>query len=185
MESSSSQQSAVSTFILGGVAYRLERLSFQQSEWMGDYVLFDIDLGELTDVQVHDLVRQRGPLLAAIALLPDGTTRKQKSEQPWNEIEQLAWLFRATCEFAELKAVAVGFFFAHPFESLMGMQSGAQLARLVEKARAIAMPSESPLSSSPMAMSPSSGPSAPTLDPTTARDFSNDAPSIAPPSVPS
>lgn len=186
MEQRQDQAMETQIYTFDGVQYRMERLSFQQAQWMGEHVLHDVNLGELDELHVHELLRQRGHLLLAIALIPVGQTRKQKAEQPWPAIAELARSL-ASCPVEDVRAAGRDFFFSHPLVSLIGMLSGAQIRALREQALASAIASGSPnvSSCSATATSPSSEPSSPSGDRTSANAICSDGPSIAPPSGPS
>lgn len=173
-------------YTFDGSQYRMERLSFQQAQWMGEHVLRDVDLGELDELHVHELLRTRGHLLLAIALIPVGQTRRQKAEQPWSAIAELARVI-ASCPVEDLRAAGRDFFFSHPLASLIGMLSGAQIRALREQALASAIASGSPNASSSSATEtlPSSDGSSPSGDQTSALPISSDGPSIAPSNEPS
>lgn len=180
------EQTAPKLYEFDGVQYRMERLSFQQAQWMGEHVLFDVDLGEIDELRVHDLLRTRGHLLLAIALIEVTQTRKQKAEQPWTAVAALARSL-AGSPVEEICDAGKDFFFIHPYQSLIGMLSGEQIRKLRVQALglAIANGSVSASSSSATETLPSSAPSSPSGDPTSAIAISGDGSNIAPPSAPS
>lgn len=169
-----------------GAQYRMERLSFQQAQWMGEHVLFDVDLGAIDELRVHDLLRTRGHLLLAIALVEVTQTRRQKAEQTWPTVAALARSLAAS-PMEEIYEAGRDFFFIHPYQSLIGMLSGEQIRRLRTQALSLAIANGLPnaSSSSPMETSPSSAPSLPSGDQTNAMAICDDASSIAPLSGPS
>ena len=180
------QTTTAKIYEFDGVQYRMERLSFQQAQWMGEHVLFDVDLGEIDELRLHELLRQRGHLLLAIALIEVGQTRRDKSAQDWAAIATLARALAGN-PVDDILAAGRDFFFIHPYESLVGMLSGEQIRALRRKALALAIAngSRNVSSSSAMETSPSSAPSSPSGDRTIVSDICSDGSSTAPPSGPS
>lgn len=180
------EQAKPKIYEFDGVQYRMERLSFQQAQWMGEHVLFDVDLGEIDELRVHELLRTRGHLLLAIALIEVSQTRHQKAEQPWPAVAALARAL-AGSPVEDVCEAGKDFFFIHPYQSLVGMLSGEQIRKLREKAISLAIASGLPSASSSSATEtlPSSGHSSPTGDQTSAIDTCSVESNIAPPSAPS
>ena len=110
------------TYVIGGITYRLEPLSWQQCQWLGEHIFHDIDIQALDYAVIHDLLRQKGPLFMAICLLAEGQTRAQQATQPFSAIQALASRFAG-----ELTGGEVALFGPHFF----GFCQPAQLAMLI------------------------------------------------------
>ena len=101
------------TYTIGGGTYRMpEGLSWQQNKWLGEYIFKEVDLNRLDYGTIHDLLRDKGPLLMAICLVEEGQTRAEHSRLPWQTISQRAEQFAA-----ELSGQEVVLFGPHFFQS--------------------------------------------------------------------
>ena len=158
------------TYQIGGVAYRMpDGLSWQQNKWLGDHVFQGIDLQRLDYGTVHDLLRDKGPLLMAICLVAVGQTRADHSRLTWETISSRADTFAA-----ELSGQEVALFGPHFFRScqpdsmvmlIPGGQMQAEFEALAARLSAVGVNGSSTASSpSVTATSPSSAASSPTGD---------------------
>lgn len=100
---------------VGGITYRLELLSWQQHKWLADHVFKGIDMHRLNYATIHDLLREKGPLMMAICLLAEGVTRAQHSRLTIEAIRQRADDFAA-----EMTGGEVTLFGIHFFRSCLG-----------------------------------------------------------------
>jgi len=96
---------------IGGITYRLEPLSWQQHQWLAEQVFRDVDVRTIDYGAIHDIGRRVGPLFMAICLLAEGQTRKQKSQQDFAAIRQLADEFRGELDGQEVAIFCTHFFF--------------------------------------------------------------------------
>ena len=163
------QEISEQTYDIGGVIYRLEPQSWTQCKWLGQTIFKGIDVQTIDYATIHDLGRDRAPLFMAITLLADGQTRVEKSKLPWSAIEALAGEIEPHLTGWQVARFSTAFFFfCRPAEILM-LIPGRRLQDELQKLAASAVPgpsgSSEPSSSSPTAISPSSNPSAPSLDP--------------------
>lgn len=176
------------TYQIGGVRYRLEPLSWQQNKWLGEHLFGAIDMQALDYGVIHDLLREKGPLLMAICLLADGEDRRAHSMKPFSAIQERAQAFAGELTGGEVALFGPHFFRSNPPAQMAMLISGKVLQRQLEQlARSLApgesgsMPVSSPL---PMATLPSFEPSLPSGDqPTRSRSCSvglNDVPLTAP-----
>lgn len=98
-------------YVIGGVTYRLvEKLGYQQCRWLGQTVLKGIDLHRLTYAIAHDVVREQGPLVMAICLVPLGSTRHAHARLTLEEIHARAELFAAEMDPEAVMAFTIPFF---------------------------------------------------------------------------
>ncbi|MBS0150453.1 MAG: hypothetical protein JSR31_05885 [Nitrospira sp.] len=130
------------TYAIGGSGYVMpDGLSWQQNKWLGEHVFQEIDLQRLDYGTVHDLLREKGPLLMAICLVETGKTRAEHSRMTWAAISERADLFAA-----ELSGEEVALFGPHFFQScqpgsMAMLMPGRQIQALVE---AVPPPSSAP-----------------------------------------
>ena len=103
-------QTSQKTYVIGGVTYRLEPLSWQQCQWLGQHIFAGIDMQALDYAVIHDLLRQKGPLFMAICLLPEGQTRAQQALQPISEIQAVAQRFAGELTGGEVALFGPHFF---------------------------------------------------------------------------
>lgn len=166
---------------IGGTSYCMpEGLSWQQNKWLGEQIFTGIDLQQLDYGTIHDLLREKGPLLMAICLVEEGQTRAQHSRLPWSTISQRAEHFAA-----ELSGQEVAVFGPHFFQScqpasmvmlMPGRQMQAEFAALAKRLAADGSTGSSTVSSpSATATSPSSAPSSPSGDQPSQSPISSDA----------
>lgn len=100
-------------YVIGARGYRMpDGLSWQQNKWLGEHIFKGIDLNQIDYGTIHDLLREKGPLLMAICLVEDGKTRVEHSKLPWATISQRAEQFAA-----ELSGQEVALFGPHFFQS--------------------------------------------------------------------
>ncbi len=169
------------TYRIGGTRYLMpDGLSWQQNKWLGEQIFTGIDLQQLDYGTIHDLLREKGPLLMAICLVEEGQTRAQHSRLPWATINQRAEQFAA-----ELSGQEVAVFGPHFFQScqpasmvmlMPGRQMQAEFAALAKRLAAAGSSGSSTVSSpSATATSPSSAPSSPSGDPPSPSPISSDA----------
>lgn len=97
-------------YTIGEGRYRMEPLSWQQNKWLADHVFQGIDMERLDFQTIWDLFRDKGPLIMAISLLKDGTTRAQHSRQSFQTISQLAEQFGGELTGSEVAEFATYFF---------------------------------------------------------------------------
>lgn len=154
-------------YTIGAGSYRMpEGLSWQQNKWLGEHIFNGVDLHQLDYGTIHDLLREKGPLLMAICLIDVGMTRAQHSRLSWQTISQRAEQFAA-----ELSGQEVALFGPHFFQScqpasmvmlMPGRQMQAEFEALAKQFRAGGSNGSSTVSShSATATSPSSAPSLP------------------------
>lgn len=153
------------TYQIGGVTYRLEPLSWQQTKWLGEHIFNGVDMQALEYSVIHDLLREKGPLFMAICLLPAGTDRKTHSMQPFRAIEARALEFAGELSGGEVALFGPHFFRSSRPDHLAMLVEGKVFQRKVDEllqSRAPGASGSSAASSpSPMAISPSSDPSSP------------------------
>lgn len=180
------------TYRIGGGAYRMETLSWQQHKWLADHIFQGIDMHRLDYPTIHDLLREKGPLFMAICLIEQGRTRAEHSRQSWEAIRQQADGFAA-----EVTGAEVATFGIHFFRSCLG--SPAAMAMLTtgqgmqQAFDALAQPSPAPgvngssavSSVSAAGMSPSSASSLPNGDRPSPSPISGAASSERPLTAPS
>lgn len=182
------------SYLIGVHRYRLEPLSWQQQQWLGEYVFKDTDVAAIDYGAIHDFGRKLGPLFMAICLIREGQTRKEKSLQPWREILALAEEFRGELSGMEVASFCTHFFFfCQPGHMAMLVPGRAMQRLFVEaatrQAEALAVPggngSSTVLSPSVTETSPSSGSSDPSGGLTSLIRTSDDGLSTSQPSAPS
>jgi len=178
------------TYLIGGITYRLEPLSWQQNKWLGDHIFGAIDLAALDYAVIHDLLREKGPLFMAICLLAEGETRPAKAALPFSAIQRLAQTFAGELTGGEVALFGPHFFLCNPPAQMSMLLSGKVLLSALQRAHDA--PSPAPIASGsstassplPTATSPSSEASSPNTDPLiqirTSGAASSDAPSISP-----
>lgn len=124
------------TYLIGGQRYRLEPLSWQQQQWLGESVFKDADVAAVDYGAIHDIGRAQGPLFMAICLIRDGQTRKEKSLLPWREILALAEEFRGELTGMEVASFCTHFFFfCRPNQLAMLMPGRIMQNLFLEEAR--------------------------------------------------
>ncbi len=152
-------------YLIGGVCYQMpEGLSWQQNKWLGDHIFKDVDLNRLDYGTIHDLLRDKGPLLMAICLVEDGKTRAKHSRLSWQTISQRADMFAAELSGGEVAAFGPHFFQScQPASMVMlmpGRQMQAEFEALAKRLAAAGSNGSSIVSSlSATETSPSSAPS--------------------------
>lgn len=177
-------------FEIGGVVYRLEPLSWQQNKWLGEHIFAGIDMQRLDYGTIHDLLREKGPLLMAICLIEDGQSRSQHSKLPWATVSQRAADFAAELTGEEVMLFGPRFFrYCRPGAMAMHVPGTVFRKMLEDEAARSAAPGENGSSgaSSPSVTEtlPSSGPSSPTGDQPSPSPISGDASSDRPSTTPS
>lgn len=178
---------------IGEARYRLEPLSWQQNKWLAEHIFKNIDLERLDFATIWDLFRAQGPLIMAISLIQDGSTRAEHSRRPFQSISLQAEQFAAELTGAEVAAFAPHFFQCCRPDQLAMLIPGKTLQRqFLAQSRAEAGPSPAPGGNGSSAASsrsveetlaeflsssPDGGP--PTPSPTSG-DASSERPSTAP-----
>jgi hypothetical protein len=138
-------QNGKTTYTIGGGAYRLESLSWQQNKWLAEHVFKGIDLEQLDFATIWDLFREKGPLIMAISLVDVGLSRAEHSRRPFDSINAQAEQFAAELTGAEVAAFAPHFFQCCRPEHLAMLIPGKTLQRqLADAAKAAAAPSPAP-----------------------------------------
>ncbi|MDH5738728.1 MAG: hypothetical protein OEY77_00215 [Nitrospira sp.] len=179
-----SQDLTQKIYTINGVAYRLEPPSWQQNKWLAEHIFKTIDLELLDFATIWDLFREKGPLIMAISLLPDGVTRADHSRQPWATIYARSEEFAAELTGAEVAVFAPHFFQFCQREHLAMLIPGKTLVKQFDQTpSAGGVPSRAPgeagsstlLSPSAAGMSPSSAPSSQNGGHTTQTPISGDA----------
>lgn len=177
MSGTDTQQNDI-TYQIGGVTYRLEPLSWQQTKWLGEHIFKGVDLQALEYSVIHDLLREKGPLFMAICLLPVGTDRKTHSMQPFRAIEARALEFAGEMSGGEVALFGPHFFrSSRPDQMAMLMEGKVfqrQLDDLIRSHAHGANGSSAVSSPSLMAISPSSPSSSPSSGQTTPIPISSD-----------
>lgn len=157
------------TYLIGGVTYRLEHLSWQQTKWLGEHIFCGVDMTALEYSVIHDLLREKGPLFMAICLLPEGTDRKTHSMQPFRAIEARAQAFAGELSGGEVALFGPHFFRCSRPDQMAMLVEGRVFQRQVDALLQSRAPgangSSGVSSSSPTAISPSAASSWPSLDP--------------------
>ncbi len=179
------------TYHIGGVTYRLEPLSWQQCQWLGEHIFQGVDVQAIDYAAVHDYCRQQAPLLMAICLLAEGQDRKAKSKMSWSAVEALAADFAGELDGMEVAKFGTHFFFKIQPAQLAMLTPGRVIQAALLKAASPPAPGAngSSAASSPSVteMSDESKDSCPTGDRTTpiptSDDASSDRPLIMPSSV--
>lgn len=175
------------TYRIGGVEYRLEPLSWQQNKWLGESIFNGLDMQALNYAVVHDLLREKGPLFMAICLIPEGQDRTAHSRQPFTVIQDRAQAFAGELTGGEVALFGPHFFYANRPDQMAMLVPGRVLQAHLEAAGSGPAPgangSSRASSPSPVAMSLSSEPSAPSSAPLIPIRSSNDALSTSPPSA--
>lgn len=116
------------TYTIGGGTYRMpEGLSWQQNKWLGEYIFKEVDLNRLDYGTIHDLLRDKGPLLMAICLVEDGKTRAEHSRLPWQTISQRADMFAAELSGGEVAAFGPHFFQCCQPDSMVMLMPGRKM----------------------------------------------------------
>lgn len=183
-------------YVIGGQRYRLEPLSWQQQQWLGESVFKDADVGAIDYGAIHDLGRAHGPLFMAICLLREGQTRKEKSLQSWRDILALAEEFRGELTGMEVASFCTHFFFFCQPSQLAMLMPGRMMQQLfLEEARRAESASGQPSSGddgsrtvslpSPTGILPDSRSSDPNSAPPSPGRISGADLSLSPPSAPS
>lgn len=186
----------ITRYQIGGQRYRLEPLSWQQQQWLGEYVFKDADIAAIDYGAIHDFGRKCGPLFMAICLIREDQTRKQKSLLPMRDILTLAEEFRGELSGMEVASFCTNFFFFCPPGQMAMLMPGRAMQRLFvevatqsETAAGLAAPggngSSTVSSPSPTGILLSSGLSDPSSDQPSPIRISGDGLSISPPSEPS
>ena len=121
------------TYQIGEGTYRMPKgLSWQQNKWLGEHVFQGIDLQRLDYGTVHDLLREKGPLLMAICLVDVAHTRAEHSRLSWATLSSRADTFAS-----ELSGEEVALFGPHFFQScqpgsMAMLMPGRQIQALVD-----------------------------------------------------
>lgn len=163
-------ETAERVYTIGDGSYRMpDGLSWQQNKWLGEHIFQGIDLQRLDYGTIHDLLREKGPLLMAICLVEDGKTRAEHSRLPWQTISQRAEQFAAELSGGEVAAFGPHFFQSCQPASMVMLMPGREVQAEFEalaKRLGAAGSNGSSTASSPSATetSPSSGPSLPSGD---------------------
>lgn len=97
-------------YTINGTGYRLEPLSWQQIKWLGEHIFHNLEMGNLDYAHVHDVLREKGPLMMAICLIEDGWTRGAHSRLPFADIQTRAELFACEVTGGEVALFGVHFF---------------------------------------------------------------------------
>ena len=172
-------QTTQTTYRIGGVTYRLEPQSWQQNKWLGEHIFTDLDMMALDYAAVHDLLREKGPLLMAITLLAEGQTRQAHAEQPFSAIQALARTFAGELTGGEVALFGPHFFrFCQPDQMALLIRGRTFQNHIDALAQSLAPGgngSSTVSSPSPAAISPSSAPSSPSSDPLIQIHSSSDA----------
>lgn len=164
------EQRGERVYIIGGQTYRMpEGLSWQQNKWLGEHIFKEIDLHRLDYGTIHDLLREKGPLLMAICLVDVGQTRTEHSRLSWAAISRRADEFAAELSGQEVALFGPHFFqFCQPASMVMlmpGRQMQAEFEALAARLRATGDSGSSTVSSpSVTETSPSSAASSPSGD---------------------
>lgn len=172
---------------IGGVAYRLEALSWQQHRWLADHIFTQADVATINYGFIHDCGRVQGPLFMAICLLAEGQTRQQKSKQAWAEIEALADEFRGWLDGPEVAIFCTHFFFSCRPDQMTMLVPGRVLQELFEREaeKAAVAPAPPPIVPSPApggsTSSAALSPSATATSPASSASLSSGAPASPPP----
>ena len=152
---------------IGQATYHLEPLSWQQVKWLSDHIFQDLEMSQLDYAHVHDVLREKGPLLMAICLIEDGWSRGAHSRIPFADILKRAELFAG-----ELTGGEVALFGVHFFRSCRPDQVGLLMPGRVlreEARKLVASPAEPALppseSPGPSGSSGVSSPSAEAMSP--------------------
>lgn len=138
------------TYLIGGGAYRLEPLSWQQNKWLADHIFKDIDMQRLDYATVHDLLREKGPLFMAICLIDIGSghSRAEHSRLSFKVIQDRAELFAGELTGGEVALFGPHFFrYCRPDQMAMlipGKVLQAEFQKLAEAAQSEAPPSPAP-----------------------------------------
>lgn len=184
-------ETAERVYTIGEGSYRMpDGLSWQQNKWLGEHIFKGVDLSRLDYGTIHDLLREKGPMLMAICLVEEGQTRAQHSRLPWATISQRADQFAA-----ELTGQEVALFGPHFFQScqpaamvmlMPGKQMQAEFEALAKRLQS-AGSNGSSTTSSPSATEtlPSSASSSPNGDQPSLIPISSDASSDRPSTEPS
>lgn len=167
-------------FEIGGIGYRLEPLSWQQNKWLGQYIFDGIDMQRLDYGTIHDLLREKGPLLMAICLIEQGQSRAEHSKLPWATVSRRADNFAAELTGEEVALFGPRFFrYCRPGSMAMLVPGTVFRKMLEDEAARSAAPGANGLSavSSPSATEilPSSGPSSSNGDQPSLSPISGDA----------
>lgn len=180
------------TYEIGGGAYRLEPLSWQQNKWLADHIFKDIDMQRLDYAAVHDLLREKGPLFMAICLIDVGHSRAQHSRLSFKAIMDRAEEFAGELTGGEVALFGPHFFrYCRPDQLAMlipGKVLQAEFQKLAEAAPSLApgaTGSNTALSVSAGEMSPSSASSSLNGDQPSLLHISSGASSEMPLIVPS
>ena len=181
------------TYTIGESTYRLEPLSWQQNKWLAEHIFKNIDLDRLDFATIWDLFRTQGPLIMAISLIQDGSTRAEHSRRPFQSISLRADQFAAELTGAEVAAFAPHFFQCCRPDQLAMLIPGKTLQRQFLAASAEAVPSPAPGGNGSSGASSRSVEetlveflsSSPDGDPPTASPTSGDASSAKPSTAPS
>ena len=181
METEPKIETSERVYAIGDGSYRMpDGLSWQQNKWLGEHIFKGIDLNQLDYGTIHDLLRDKGPLMMAICLVDVGMTRAEHSRLSWQTISQRAEQFAA-----ELSGQEVALFGPHFFQScqpasmvmlMPGRQMQAEFEALAKRLAAGGSNGSSTVSSpSATETSPSSPPSLPSGDQPSLIPISNGA----------
>ena len=177
------------TYLIGGVTYRLEPLSWQQNKWLGEHIFKGVDMVALDYGVIHDLLREKGPLFMAICLLPDGADRATHSRLPFRAIEERAQAFAGDLTGGEVALFGPHFFTCNRPDQMAMLLEGKDLQRTFEALARSPVPGANGLSAAstplPMAILPSGPPSLPDSAQPTLNHRSGDVSSGAPSTSPS
>lgn len=174
-------ETAEREYRIGDGSYRMPAgLSWQQNKWLGEHIFKGIDLNQLDYGMIHDLLREKGPLMMAICLVDVGMTRAQHSALSWQTISQRAEQFAAELSGGEVAAFGPHFFQScQPASMVMlmpGRQVQAEFEALAKQFRAGGSNGSSTVSlHSATETSPSSAPSLPNGDQPSRSPISGDA----------
>lgn len=166
---------------IGDGSYRMPNgLSWQQNKWLGEHIFKGIDLNQLDYGTIHDLLREKGPLMMAICLVDVGMTRAQHSALSWQTISQRAEQFAAELSGGEVAAFGPHFFQSCQPASMVMLMPGRQVQAEFEalaQRLSVAGSNGSSIVSSPSVTetSPSSAPSLPNGDQPSRSPISSDA----------
>ena len=128
METEAKIETSERVYRIGECSYRMpEGLSWQQNKWLGEHIFNGIDLNQLDYGTIHDLLREKGPLLMAICLIDVGMTRAQHSRLSWQTISQRAEQFAAELSGGEVAAFGPHFFQSCQPASMVMLMPGRQV----------------------------------------------------------
>ena len=181
MDTETKIEASERVYRIGDGSYRMpEGLSWQQNKWLGEHIFKGIDLNQLDYGTIHDLLRDKGPLMMAICLVDVGMTRAQHSTLSWQTISQRAEQFAAELSGGEVAAFGPHFFQSCQPASMVMLMPGRQVqAEFEALAKRLAAGGSNGSSTASLhsatATSPSSGPSLPNGDRLSPSPISGDA----------